>query len=102
MADTGPAIALAGANGFSGPAFLAFVGHAVTLGTGGLVHIDCFVATDGHRALAELLHAPKARAMGARLTVRVRTPSELAVFLIGGCSDVGPLPERVHFRPPDS
>jgi hypothetical protein len=62
--DTGPAVALAGANGFSGPAFLPFVGEAVTLGTGGLVHIDCFVATDGHGALAELLHAPKARAMG--------------------------------------
>ena len=64
VADSGPAVALAGANGFSGPAFLAFVGHAVTRGTGGLVHVDCFVATDGHRALAELLHAPKARAMG--------------------------------------
>jgi hypothetical protein len=65
VADTGPAIALAGANGFSGPAFVPFVNLAVTLGTGGLVHLDCFVAANGHTALAELLHAPKARAMGA-------------------------------------
>jgi hypothetical protein len=61
---TGPAIALAGANGFDGPAFLAFVDQAPTLGTGGLVHLDCFRAAHGDRALAELLHAPKARAMG--------------------------------------
>jgi hypothetical protein len=62
--DTGPAIALAGANGFTGPAFVPFVNEAVTLGTGGLVHIDCFSAANGHQALAEVLHAPKARAMG--------------------------------------
>jgi hypothetical protein len=61
---TGPAIALAGANGFSGPAFVPFVDQAPTLGTGGLVHIECFIAAHGDRALAELLHAPKARAMG--------------------------------------
>jgi hypothetical protein len=65
VVETGPAIALAGANGFSGPAFVPFVNLAVTLGTAGLVHIDCFAASNGHPALAELLHAPKARAMGA-------------------------------------
>jgi hypothetical protein len=61
---SGPAVALAGANGFDGPAFISFVNEAVTLGTGGADHIDCFVAAHGDRALAELLHAPKARAMG--------------------------------------
>jgi hypothetical protein len=61
---SGPAVALAGANGFDGPAFIPFVSEAVTLGTAGVEHIDCFVAAHGDRALAELLHAPKARAMG--------------------------------------
>jgi len=61
---TGPAVAVAGANGFDGPAFVPFVNEAVTLGTAGVEHIDCFVAAHGDRALAELLHAPKARAMG--------------------------------------
>jgi hypothetical protein len=61
----GPAVAMAGANGFDGLAFIPFVDQAETLGTGGVVHIDCFVSSRGRRALAELLHAPKARAMGA-------------------------------------
>jgi hypothetical protein len=60
---SGPAVALAGANGFDGWAFVPFVDQAPTLGTGGLVHIACFMANHGERALAELLHAPKARAM---------------------------------------
>jgi hypothetical protein len=54
---------LAGANGFTGWAFVPFVDQAATLGTGGLVHIACFVSDHGEQALAELLHAPKARAM---------------------------------------
>lgn len=60
----GPAIAMAGANGFDGNAFIPFVEQAVTLGTAGVVHVDCFVSRQGARALAELLHAPKALAMG--------------------------------------
>jgi hypothetical protein len=63
---SGPAVARAGANGFDGPAFIPFVNEAVTLGTAGVDHINCFVAAHGDRALAELLHAPKARAMGMR------------------------------------
>lgn len=59
----GPAIAVAGANGFDGNAFIPFVEHAATLGTAGVIHVDCFVSEQGIRALAELLHAPKARAM---------------------------------------
>ncbi len=59
----GPAIAVAGANGFDGNAFIPFVEHAVTLGTAGVIHVDCFVSEQGIRPLAELLHAPKARAM---------------------------------------
>jgi hypothetical protein len=46
IAASGPAVALAGANGFAGP-----------------VHLACFISDHGDRALAELLHAPKARAM---------------------------------------
>jgi hypothetical protein len=61
----GPAIAVAGANGFDGNAFIPFVGQAETLGTAGVIHLDCFVSEQGERALAELLHAPKARAMEA-------------------------------------
>jgi hypothetical protein len=61
---TGAAVARAGANGFEGPAFVPFVNLAATLGTDGVEHINCFVAAHGDRALAELLHAPKARAMG--------------------------------------
>jgi hypothetical protein len=59
----GPAVAMAGANGFDGPAFIPFVDQADTLGTGGVVHVDCFVLSQGRGAFAELLHAPKARAM---------------------------------------
>ncbi|HUD17130.1 MAG TPA: hypothetical protein VMQ59_07695, partial [Acidimicrobiales bacterium] len=61
----GPVVAMAGANGFDGPAFIPFVDQADTLGTGGVVHVDCFVSSQGRRAFAELLHAPKARAMGS-------------------------------------
>lgn len=60
----GPAVAMAGANGFEGPAFIPFVDEAETLGTGGAVHVDCFISSRGRRAFAELLHAPKAHAMG--------------------------------------
>jgi hypothetical protein len=60
---TGPAVARAGANGFTGPAFVAFVDEAVTLGTQGVDHVPCFVDRHGAPALADLLHAPKARAM---------------------------------------
>ena len=60
----GPAIAVVGANGFDGSAFMPFVEHAETLGTAGVIHVDCFLSRQGRRALAELLHAPKARAMG--------------------------------------
>ena len=63
IAASGPAVALAGANGLAGPAFLPFVDQAATLGTAGLVHLACFISDHGDRALAELLHAPKARAM---------------------------------------
>jgi hypothetical protein len=61
---TGPAIAVAGADGFDGNAFIPFVEHAATLGTAGVIHVDCFVSQHGRPALAELLHAPKARATG--------------------------------------
>lgn len=60
----GPAIAVAGANGFDGNAFIPFVEEAETLGTSGVIHVDCFVSEHGRAALAELLHAPKARATG--------------------------------------
>jgi hypothetical protein len=60
---TGPAVALAGANGCTGPVFVAFVAEAPTLGTGGVVHLTCYIHAHGDRALAELLHAPKQRAM---------------------------------------
>jgi hypothetical protein len=59
----GPVIAVAGANGFDGNAFIPFVEEAETLGTAGVIHIDCFVSEHGRPALAELIHAPKARAM---------------------------------------
>jgi hypothetical protein len=45
------------------PGLPTFVDQAATLGTAGLVHLACFISDHGDRALAELLHAPKARAM---------------------------------------